>query len=134
MAKIHLDIVTPERTVISEETDEVICPGYAGLFGVRPGHAPFLTAVEPGELSFRSDGQLHRFAIGGGFAEVSDDRVSVLADTAEAAGDIDVERAKRAGEEALKRLGTLKETDPEFRNEAARIKRATARIKIAGAR
>ncbi len=134
MAKIHLDIVTPERTVISEDTEEVISPGYAGLFGVRPGHAPFLATIEPGELSFKVDGQQHRFAIGGGFAEVSDDRVSVLADTAEAAADIDLERAKRASEDALKRLGTLKETDPEFRNEAARIKRATARIKIGGGR
>lgn len=131
MAKIHLDIVTPERTVCSEETDEVIAPGHVGLFGVRPSHAPFLTAIEPGELRFKAGDQNHRFAVGGGFVEVADDRVTVLADTAEAAGDIDIERARAAGEDALKRLGTLKETDPEFRLEAARIKRSAARIKVA---
>jgi F-type H+-transporting ATPase subunit epsilon len=134
MAKIYLDIVTPERTVTSEETDEVIAPGFGGLFGVRPSHAPFLTAIEPGELSFKTGSQQHRFAIGGGFVEVAEDKVTVLADSAEAAEEIDIERAKRAGEDAVKRLATLRETDPEFRIEAARVKRSAARIKIAGRR
>ncbi len=132
MAKIHLDIVTPERTVSSEETDEVIAPGYLGLFGVRPSHAPLLTAIEPGELRFKTGDQLHRFAIGGGFVEVSDDRITVLADTAEAAEDIDVSRARAAGEDAHKRLAALREDNPEFRLEWARLKRSAARIKVAG--
>lgn len=104
MEMIQLDIVTPERKVISVKTEEVIAPGANGLFGVRAGHAPFLTLIEPGELSFKTDGKLRRYAIGGGFIEVVGDRVIVLAETAEAQEEIDLERAKRASDDAQKRL------------------------------
>jgi len=134
MAKIHLEIVTPDRTVVSLDTDEVIAPGYWGLFGVRPMHAPFMSTVEPGELSFREDGQLVRYAIGGGFVEVSDDRVTVLADTAEVDAEIDLERARKTQDEALKRLGEIQESDPAWHLENARVKRSTARIRVASGR
>lgn len=132
--QIHLDVVTPERKVVSAETDEVIAPGAKGLFGVRAGHAPFLTLVLPGELSFRTDGQLRRYAIGGGFVEVANDRVTVLADTAEAQEEIDLERARRASDDALKRLASLSPGDPEHRTQRARVRRATARIHVASHR
>ncbi len=128
---IHLDIVTPERKVLSAETEEVIAPGGTGLFGVRAGHAPFLTLVVPGELSFKTDGQVRRYAVGGGFVEVADDRVIVLADTAEAQEEIDLERARRASEDALQRLASLSVGDPEHRVQRARVRRATARIRVA---
>ncbi|HEY3447986.1 MAG TPA: F0F1 ATP synthase subunit epsilon [Myxococcales bacterium] len=128
---IHLDIVTPERKVLSAETAEVIAPGGTGLFGVRAGHAPFLTLVVPGELSFKTDNQTRRYAIGGGFVEVADDHVIVLAETAEAQEEIDLERAKRASEDALQRLASLTVTDPEHRLQRARVRRAAARIHVA---
>lgn len=131
MATIHLDIVTPERKVLSAEVDEVRAPGAQGLFGVRPGHAPFISQVMPGELSFQLDGSLRRYAIGGGFVEVSEDRVRVLADTAEAAEEIDVERARRASEDATERLASLRETDPGFSEQLWRVRRATARLRVA---
>lgn len=133
-ATIHLELVTPEQKVVSADTDEVIAPGARGLFGVRPGHAPFVTLVEPGELSFRTAGQLRRYAIGGGFVEVANDRVIVLADTAEAQEEIDLERARAAREDALQRLASLNEGDPEHRQQRARVRRATARITVASGR
>ena len=131
-ATIHLEIVTPERKVASVETSEVIAPGGSGLFGVRPGHAPFLTVIQPGELSFREGDVLRRFAVGGGFIEVENDRVRVLADTAESAEEIDAERARRASEDAQKRLKGLPDTDPEFELQQARLRRAAVRIHTAG--
>ena len=128
---IHLDIVTPERKVVSTDTDEVVAPGAHGLFGVRPGHAPFLTLVEPGELTFKTEGKQRRYAVGGGFIEVSDNKVIVLAETAEAQEEIDLDRAKRASEDAQKRLATMSADDPEHRVEQTRVRRAAARITVA---
>ncbi|MFN7133205.1 MAG: F0F1 ATP synthase subunit epsilon [Myxococcales bacterium] len=130
MASIHLDIVTPEKRVVSIEVDEVRAPGAEGQFGVRPGHTPFMTAIEPGELLFTAGGRTQRYAIGGGFIEVAGDKVIVLADTAEPAEEIDIERARRAGEDAMKRLAGLRDTDPAYPVEAARVKRAAARVSV----
>ena len=135
MAKtIHLDIVPPERKVVSAETEEVVAPGATGLFGVRAGHAPVLTLIFPGELSFKTDGRLRRYAIGGGFVEVANDRVIVLAETAEAQEEIDLERARRASEDATARLASLSVSDPEHRLQRARVRRATARVTVASHR
>lgn len=134
MAKIQLDIVTPEKRVVSIEVDEVRAPGSDGLFGVRPGHTPFMTTIDPGELVYVTGGRTQRYAIGGGFIEVSGDHVIVLADTAEPAEEIDIERARAAGEEAMKKLAGLRDTDPEYPVEAARVKRAAARVAVARGR
>ncbi len=134
MSKIHLEIVTPDRKVASVDTDEVIAPGTWGLFGVRPRHAPFMTAVEPGELSFKEQGKTVRYAIGGGFVEVNEDTVIVLADTAEVAEEIDLARAKKAQADALSRLANLEQTDPMWHQENARVKRSAARVRVAGGR
>ncbi|MGI5862946.1 MAG: F0F1 ATP synthase subunit epsilon [Myxococcales bacterium] len=131
MAKVHLEIVTPERKVVSADVDEVRAPGASGLFGVRPGHAPFITAVMPGELSFELEGRPRRYAIGGGFIEVSEDRVRVLADTAEAAEEIDLERAQRAAADAQERLKGLSEASSAFSTELWRVRRAAVRIQVA---
>jgi F-type H+-transporting ATPase subunit epsilon len=131
---IHLEIVTPERHVVAADTDEVKAPGADGLFGVRKDHAPFVALISPGELSFRTDGQLHRYAIGGGFVQVADNKVTVIADTAEAAEEIDLERARRASEDARALLESLSDTDPRFLEQQARVRRAAVRIGVASGR
>src|SRR5574340_1760304 len=97
---LTLDIVTPEKRVLSVTADEVRAPGAQGGFGVRLNHEPFMTALEPGRLTYVEGGREHHCAVGGGFLQVAESRVIVLADTAEAAGEIDVERARRAFEDA----------------------------------
>ena len=129
---LSLEIVTPERRVLSVAVDEVRAPGVLGGFGVRPGHAPFMTSLEPGKLTYVEGGREHDYAVGGGFLQVADDRVIVLADTAEAAAEIDVERARRAFAEAQDRLRKMTEQDGAYRLEAARARRATARLAVAG--
>jgi F-type H+-transporting ATPase subunit epsilon len=129
---LTLDIVTPERRVLSVSCDEVRAPGEAGGFGVRLNHEPFMTSLEPGLLVYVEGAKEHRYAIGGGFFQVADNHVIVLADTAEAAADIDVDRARRAFEDAQNRLLAMTEQDGTYADEAARVRRATARIRVAG--
>jgi F-type H+-transporting ATPase subunit epsilon len=132
MAAISVEIVTPEKRVASLSCDEVRAPGAQGGFGIRLGHTPFLAALEPGRLTVVNEGQETHYAIGGGFLQVADDKVIVLADTAEAREEIDLERARRAFQEATERLRSLTEQDEHHAVEAARVKRAAARISVAG--
>jgi F-type H+-transporting ATPase subunit epsilon len=129
---ITLDIVTPERRVLSVSCDEVRAPGVLGGFGIRRDHEPFMTALEPGRLTYVEGGREHHYAVGGGFLQVADNRVIVLADTAESAQDIDVERARRAFQEAQDRLLKLTEQDEHYAAEAARVRRAAARLAVVG--
>jgi F-type H+-transporting ATPase subunit epsilon len=129
---LTLDIVTPERRVLSVACDEVRAPGVQGGFGIRRGHTSFMTALEPGRLTYVEGGREHHYAVGGGFLQVADDKVIVLADTAEAAADIDVDRAQRALGDAQEKLRTLTSDDRSHAEEAARVRRAAARISVAG--
>ena len=129
---LSLEIVTPERRVLSVAVDEVRAPGVQGGFGIRFNHEPFMTALEPGRLTYVEGGREHHYAIGGGFLQVADNRVMVLADTAEAAADIDVERARRAFAEAQDRLLKMTEQDEGYGQEAGRVRRAAARLAVAG--
>ena len=129
---LTLEIVTPEKRVLSVTADEVRAPGVQGGFGIRQDHEPFMSALEPGRLTYLESGREHHYAVGGGFLQVADNRVIVLADTAEAAGDIDVERARKAFEEAQGRLLALTEQDRSYAEEAARVRRAAARLAVAG--
>ncbi len=129
---LTLDIVTPERRVLSVTCDEVRAPGMLGGFGVRTNHEPFMTALEPGRLTYVEGGREHHYAVGGGFLQVLDNKVIVLADTAEASGDIDVERARRSFDEAQDRLLKMTEQDGSYAVESARVRRATARISVGG--
>jgi F-type H+-transporting ATPase subunit epsilon len=129
---LTLDIVTPERRVLSVSCDEVRAPGAQGGFGVRQNHEPFMTSLEPGRLTYVEGGREHHYAVGGGFLQVADNRVIVLADTAEAAGDIDVSRAKVAFQQAQERLLKMTEQDQFYPVESARVRRAAARIHVAG--
>jgi F-type H+-transporting ATPase subunit epsilon len=103
-AKITLEIVTPDRSLVREEVDEVQVPGSEGYLGILPGHTPLLATLKVGELWFRIGQEKQYLAIAGGFVEVLPDRVTVLADIAERALDIDVTRAEAARKRAAERL------------------------------
>jgi F-type H+-transporting ATPase subunit epsilon len=112
--KIHLEIVTPSRRVLVRDVDEVVLPGAEGSFGVLPGHAPMLAGLQCGVAEVRSGSERDVLAIGAGVAEVGPDRVTVLAETAERAAEIDAERARRKAGEYLEQLKReLSETDLE---------------------
>ena len=109
--KIHLEIVTPKGSVLSDDVDIVTAPGYGGEFGVLANHAPFLSTIKIGTLSYKKGGQEEMMMVSGGFCEVSNNKSTFLVEAAERGGDIDVDRALRAKERAEKpersRLDTL---------------------------
>ena len=132
MGKLHLEVVTPEKVMVSREVDIVVGPGSIGEFGVLEGHVPFLSGIVPGELRYSSANQTEYFVVTTGFAEVSDNRVSVLVDAAEKASEIDVERARKARERAEKRLAKDRGSeDIDFDRAEAALKRAIVRIRVA---
>ncbi len=102
--KILLEVVTPEKQLLSQQVDEVIAPGSEGEFGVLPGHCHFLSTLRIGELRYRNGDQSHSMAILWGFAEVTPTKVTVMAEIAEKAEDIDVERATAKVAEAERQL------------------------------
>ena len=129
---IRLELVTPERLVLSEEVDEVVLPGYEGEFGVLPGHTQYLAVLNIGMLWYRKGGVKTRMALGGGFAEVNHDRVVVMADTAERGDEIDVERAQRARDRAEARLKELSLDDETYAKAYAELQRALVRMAASG--
>jgi F-type H+-transporting ATPase subunit epsilon len=128
--KIQLDIVTPERAVLSEAVDELILPGSEGYLGVRPGHAPLLTTLKVGTIQIRTGNERRYLAVSWGFVEVLPERVSILAETAERAEEIDVDRAIRAKERAEKRMKDA-EPDVDFRRAQVALEKALIRIQVA---
>lgn len=130
--KLLLEIVTPDRKVLSQEVDYVGAPGALGEFGVLPSHIPFLSALGVGNLYYKDTGKTHYVFVAGGFAEVSGDKVTVLAEVAETAAEIDVERARRAQERALARLARQEDKVNYARTQAA-LRKALARISCAEA-
>jgi F-type H+-transporting ATPase subunit epsilon len=129
--KIILRLVTPGRLLLDEEVDEVTAPGVLGEFGVLPNHIAFLTLLAPGELSYKQGAERTRLAIGGGYAEVLGNVMTVLADAAEFAGEIDVGRAERAKEQAEKKVAALNPEDREFAACEAALRRALVRLQVA---
>jgi len=129
---IKLEVISPARTVISVEAESVTVPAEDGLLGILPRHAPTVVLLAPGVLSYASRGESHRLAVGGGFCEITGDRVLVVADTAERSEEIDVERARAAYEQAKARLDRELSGHEQARAEAA-LKRAVARLQAAGA-
>ena len=129
--EIHLDIVTPDRLVTHDAVTGVTIPGKNGYLGILPGHAPLLTELAPGDLEYTSGGAIHTLAVNWGFAEVLPDRVIVLAQSAERAEEINVERAEKAKSRAEERLKRF--TDPQVDMERARqaLLRAMARLQAA---
>jgi F-type H+-transporting ATPase subunit epsilon len=130
--KLKVELVTPYKKVLSDEVDEITATGTLGEFGVLPGHAPFLTSLKIGELSYKKEGGVFNLAVNWGYFEVENDTVTVLVETAERADEIDLERAKAAlgrAEEALKKLTP---EDKQYRVYEAALERALIRVQVAG--
>ena len=131
---IKLEVVTPRGAVLSEDVDIVTAPGYGGEFGVLANHAPFLSTIKIGVLSYKKTGTEDQLMISGGFCKVSDNQITFLVESAEHGRDIDVDRALRAKERAEKRLAEAtrhEEHVSQARAETA-LQRAMARLKAAG--
>lgn len=126
----QLEIVTPEKLVVRETAEEVQIPGRNGYIGVLSGHAPLITELGAGEISYRSGGQLHRFSTAWGFAEVLPNKVTILAETVERAKEIDVNRALQSLKEAGDSMRSA-QTEEEFATAQSKIERAQARIEVA---
>ena len=128
---IKLELVTPERMLVSEEVDEVIAPGYEGEFGVLPEHTHYLAILSIGILQYRRGNETKKIALGGGFAEVDPARVIIVADVAEKAEEIDVERARRAHTRAEEALQELTLDEDTYRKAHAALRRAMVRMAAA---
>lgn len=129
--KIRLRLVTPGRMLLDEEVDEVAAPGAWGEFGVLPNHISFLTLLETGEMSYKQGTAIRRLAVSGGYAEVLNNVMTVLAPAAEFAEEIDVERARRAKETAEAKMEELNREGEEFSTAEAALNRALTRIQVA---
>jgi F-type H+-transporting ATPase subunit epsilon len=129
---ILLEVVTPDRLVLSTEADVVVCPGVEGQFGVLAGHIPFLSALEIGEMYYRQGGKTEYLAVSGGFAEVTGAKVTIVAEAAEKGREIDLERARRAQERAEKRIAAAKTENIDYVRAEAAMRRSMVRMKVAG--
>jgi len=127
--KMRLEVVTPYGLVFSDEVDEVIAPGSEGEFGVLPNHAPMFTTLKIGMLTYKKGNQTGYLFVNQGHAEVSHNRVLILADSAEKAEDIDVERAMAAKKRAEERLRQAEKFDQA--RATASLERAVTRAKVA---
>jgi len=131
---IRLEVVTPEKSVVSESAQIVMAPGTLGEFGVLSGHTPFLTTLKTGTLKYKDESGKERFVfVSSGFAEALPDRVTVLAESAERRKDIDVQRAKEAAERAEKRIQSG-DMDIDYVRAKAALLRAISRLQLAETR
>jgi F-type H+-transporting ATPase subunit epsilon len=130
---IKIEIVTPERKLVSDTATEITVPGRSGYLGILPGHAPLISELAVGEISYRTpDGGSRYLACAWGFVEVLPDKVTILAEVAERAEDIDIERAKAARVRAEAALKSSVGTAGEQAKLQADLERATTRVEIAG--
>jgi F-type H+-transporting ATPase subunit epsilon len=126
----QLEIVTPEKMVVRDVAEEMQIPGKDGYLGILPGHAPLITEVAVGEITYRKNNQTRRLSVAWGFAEVLPDKVTILAETAERAEEIDPKRAQEAKQRAESHLGTCN-TEEDFTRIAGDLKRADTRLEVA---
>jgi F-type H+-transporting ATPase subunit epsilon len=127
---LDLTIVTPERSVVHEQVEELQIPGAAGYFGVLPGHAPLFSELKVGEVSFRQGNRWSFLAVAWGFVEVQPNQVRILAETAERAQEIDLERATRAKQRAEERISKGGDT-VDYNRALISLERALIRIQVA---
>ena len=130
MATMQLEIITAERVVYSDEVEGVLAPGIEGDLGILPHHAALMTVLRPGELMSRKDGVESYLAVTGGFLEVMDNKVSILADAAEHSEEIDEERAQAAVERAEERI-SKRTADGNLERALTQLRRAQARVVVA---
>jgi F-type H+-transporting ATPase subunit epsilon len=126
----QLEIVTPEKKVVETAAEEVQIPGKNGYLGILPGHAPLITELSVGEITFRENSTEQRLAVAWGFAEVLPNKVTILAETAERPSEIDVERARKAKERAEQRL-TSGDTAVDVARALDALQRAQVRLDVA---
>ena len=129
--RIQLDVITPERSVLSETVDFVSVPGLGGELGILPGHTPLISQLQTGVLTYTQGATSARLLVSGGFVEVSNDRVSVLADMAERAADIDTTTARQMCEQAERSLATFTGEAADFERACNELARAAARLQLA---
>ena len=130
MAPMRLEIITAEREVYADDVDIVVAPGVEGQLGILPHHAPLMTALQPGEILVRKDGEPSYLAVSGGFMEVMANRVTILAETCEYTNEINEERAQAAMERAQERIRTHG-TEAELAEALSSLRRAQVRLNIA---
>ena len=130
--KIRLRVVTPSRLLIDEEVDEVTAPGALGEFGVLPNHISFLTLLEPGEMSYKQGMAKHFLAVSGGYAEVLDNVMTVLADAAEYADAIDLDRARQVRDQAVRSMEQLNPEEKEYAAAQAARRWAEVQVQVGG--
>jgi len=132
--KIQLEVVTPERRVLGEPVDMVTVPGLNGEMGVLPGHTPLISQLKTGVLSYLQDGRTTQLLVSGGFVEVRDDHVSVLAEIAERPEEIDVAAARVARDRLEKQLGGWSGSDDEMESVKTELARSEVRLQLAASR
>jgi F-type H+-transporting ATPase subunit epsilon len=129
--QLQLEVVTPERRLLSEQVNSVTVPGRGGELGILPGHAPLISELQTGVLSYDEEGTTFQLHVSGGFVEVNDDRVSVLAEVAERPDEIDAARARAAREIAEKRLSGQSGTEIDIDRAQAKLMRNMVRLQLA---
>ena len=130
--QIRLEVVTPDGARVNEDVDIVNAPGFGGDFGVLANHAPFLSTIKIGALSYENGKERKSLMVSGGFCEVSNNKITFLVESAEYGSDIDVERAVLARERAEKRLAQAAQHTEDFNKKRAEValQRALMRLKI----
>src|SRR5687768_9527744 len=131
MAQLQLEVVTPERRVLSEGVDLVVVPGLGGELGILPGHTPLISQLQTGVLAYNQGGRTSQLHISGGFLEVRDDHVSVLAEIAERPEEIDGASARLARDQIEKRLSSWSGTEEDLEEAHIELDRATVRLQLA---
>jgi F-type H+-transporting ATPase subunit epsilon len=127
---MQLDVVTPEKAVLSRKAIEVVAPGSQGEFGVLIGHTPFLSTLKPGQIIVKTEDRDIYLAIGGGFAEVISNRVIILAETADMAEDIVAEEVKAEIDQAHEKLREYGRDDPEYTKWETRLVRSEVKLRV----
>ena len=132
--QLQLEVVTPERRVLSEPVDSVTIPGLGGELGILPGHTPLISQLQTGVLSYVQGGNNYQLHVSGGFVEVREDQVSILAEVAERPEEIDAARARLAREHVEKQLNAWTGTEEDFEVARAKLERSIVRLQLAANR
>jgi F-type H+-transporting ATPase subunit epsilon len=130
--QLQLDVVTPDRRVLAESVEMVTVPGLGGELGILPGHTPLISQLQTGVLSYVKDGRTFQLHVSGGFVEVNEDRVSVLAEIAELPEEIDAARARLKREHVEKTLNSWTGTEEDFEKARVKLERSMVRLQLAG--
>src|SRR6266404_7370914 len=130
--QLQLEVVTPERRVLSESVNSVTVPGRNGEMQILPGHAALISELQTGVLAYSQDGTMSQLHVSGGFIEVNNDRVSVLAEIAERPEEIDAARARLAREHSEKQLSSVSGSEEDFEEARTKLERSMVRLQLAG--